>query len=61
MELWEKDLLSFRSVTEGSGTERCVELRAFWCGTEVCVKLRDFWYRTEGFWGLKRSGPFVWN
>ena len=25
------------------------------------VELRGFWCGTEGFWGLKKSGPFVWN
>ena len=35
-----------------------VELRDFWCRTEGCVEVRGFWF---GFWGLKRSGPFVWN
>ena len=25
------------------------------------VELRGFWFGTEGFSGLKRSGPFVWN
>ena len=26
-----------------------------------CVELMGFTCGTEGFWGLKRSGPFVWN
>ena len=33
----------------------CVELRGF--GVEPI----GFWFGTEGFWGLKRSGLFVWN
>ena len=44
-----------------------VEVRGFWCWTGVFlvwnwgvfgVELRGFWCGTEGFWGLKRSGPF---
>ena len=27
----------------------------------MCVELRGFWCGTEGFLGLKRSDPFVWN
>ena len=46
-------------------SEGCVELRVFLCGTEECVELRGgtvgFWCGTGGFWGLKRSVPFVWN
>ena len=38
-----------------------VERRGFWCGTKRCVELRDFWCGTKGFFGLKRSCPFVWN
>ena len=52
------ELRGFWCGTEGGG----VELRVFWCGTEGgCVELRGFWCGTEGFWGLRRSGPSVWN
>ena len=48
------------------------ELRDFKCGTEDgarteggwtegCVELWGFWRGTEGFWELKRTGPFVLN
>ena len=46
-------------------TEACVELRRVlnWgvCVSEGCVEVRGFRCWTEGFLGLKRSGPFVWN
>ena len=49
---------------------RCVELKGFWCGTEGAELKGWNWgvlvwswgvCGTEGFLGLKRSGPFVWN
>ena len=56
-------------------SERCVELRGFWCGTErgwnlgvfgieprgFGLELRGFRCGTEGLWGLKRTGTFVSN
>ena len=38
-----------------------VGLRGFWPETEGCVEVTSFLCGTEGFWGLKRSGPSVLN
>ena len=38
-----------------------MELRGFLFETVGCVELSGFLCGTEGFWGLKRSGHFVWN
>ena len=46
-------------------TKTCVELSDVlnWgmCWTEGCVELMVFRFWTDGFWGLKRSNPFVLN